>query len=117
LLKHPRRKPCKYYSLLGLLRWGKVNQKTKSKSGLDFDVDFTGPLTEPKSELKTGNPSARMFERAVYASSAAALFLMSDEGSPCFLWAEGSGCVSFGSFSFAQAKKMNTPVGAGTHIF
>ena len=49
--------------------------------------------------------------------SAAALFLMSDEGRPCLSWAEGSGCVSFGSFSFAQAKKMNTPVGAGTHIF
>jgi len=58
-----------------------------------------------------------MFESVVYASSAAALFLRSDEGSPCFLWAEGAGRVSFGSFSLARAKKMNTPVSAGTDAF
>jgi len=46
-----------------------------------------------------------MFERAFYASSAAALFLGSDEGSLCFLQAEGTGCISFGSFSLYKQRK------------
>jgi len=51
-----------------------------------------------------------MSERAFYASSAAALFLRSDEGSLCFLRAEGTGChdfifLAFGSFSLHEQRK------------
>jgi len=106
-LKHPRRRPRKYHSLLGLIRWGiKIKKQTKTaETVLTLPLTYRAPLTEPKIELKTGKLSARMSERGFYASSAAALFLMSDEGSLCCLQAEGTGRVSFGSFSLHEQRK------------
>ena len=48
VLRHPRRLPHRNNSRLGLLRWGKVNQKTKSKSGLDFDSTLPSEQAEER---------------------------------------------------------------------
>jgi len=48
VLKHPRRKPHKKNAFLGLLRWGKVNQKIKRKSGLDFDSPLPSEQAEER---------------------------------------------------------------------
>jgi len=78
VLRHRRRKHHKKNSFLSLLRWGKVNQKLKSKSGVDVDPPL--PFEQAEEGAKNREPSARMFECAVSTSSAAALFLGSDEG-------------------------------------
>jgi len=48
VLRHPLRKPHKKNAFLGLLRWGKVKQKTKSKSALDFDSPLPSEQAEER---------------------------------------------------------------------
>jgi len=89
----------------GKVKTGKPNPDNSSA----FEFGSPGPIDWAEERVKNRGFSARMSERVFYASSAAALFLRSDEGSPCLLRAEGTGCISFGSFSLYKQRKWTRP--------